>query len=106
MSTLVLRILYFEDLTVGMAKTLSKTIASSDVVGFVLPAVLGTRFPGSGAVYSAFHEFELRAPFQCAPVGHLHRLNRVKSSQAGTFSPNFDLSLTIFPLGNMVTYHE
>src|SRR6267378_5723233 len=29
-----LRILYFEDLSVGMAETLSKTIASSDVVGF------------------------------------------------------------------------
>ncbi len=29
-----LRILYFEDLTVGMSETLSKTIASSDVVGF------------------------------------------------------------------------
>src|SRR6266536_5289941 len=31
---LQLRILYFEDLSVGMAETLSKTIASSDVVGF------------------------------------------------------------------------
>src|SRR3984893_11550776 len=31
---LSLRILYFEDLSVGMAETLSKTIASSDVVGF------------------------------------------------------------------------
>ena len=29
-----LRILYFEDLSVGMTETLSKTIASSDVVGF------------------------------------------------------------------------
>jgi 3-hydroxybutyryl-CoA dehydratase len=29
-----LRILYFEDLSVGMAETLSKTVASSDVVGF------------------------------------------------------------------------
>ena len=29
-----LRILYFEDLSVGMSETLSKTIASSDVVGF------------------------------------------------------------------------
>ena len=29
-----LRILYFEDLSVGMVETLSKTIASSDVVGF------------------------------------------------------------------------
>src|SRR5499433_1323332 len=31
---LPLRILYFEDLSVGMTETLSKTIASSDVVGF------------------------------------------------------------------------
>src|SRR5437764_12061409 len=29
-----LRILYFEDLSVGMVETLSKTISSSDVVGF------------------------------------------------------------------------
>src|SRR5258706_5330540 len=31
---LALRILYFEDLSVGMTEALSKTIASSDVVGF------------------------------------------------------------------------
>jgi 3-hydroxybutyryl-CoA dehydratase len=31
---LELRVLHFEDLSVGMAETLSKTIASSDVVGF------------------------------------------------------------------------
>src|SRR2546429_9261514 len=31
---LALRILYFEDLSVGMSESLSKTIASSDVVGF------------------------------------------------------------------------
>src|ERR1700716_4652235 len=31
---LALRILHFEDLSVGMTETLSKTIASSDVVGF------------------------------------------------------------------------
>src|SRR5438046_6474562 len=31
---LALRILYFEDLSVGMTETLSKTIASSAVVGF------------------------------------------------------------------------
>src|SRR6201989_1310080 len=34
MNQLTLRILYFEDLSVGMTETLSKTIASSDVVGF------------------------------------------------------------------------
>src|SRR5256885_5263883 len=31
---LQLRILYFEDLSVGMTESFSKTIASSDVVGF------------------------------------------------------------------------
>ena len=31
---LALRILYFDDLSVGMTETLSKTIAASDVVGF------------------------------------------------------------------------
>ena len=31
---LSLRMLYFEDLSVGMTETLSKTIASSDVIGF------------------------------------------------------------------------
>jgi len=34
LNTLALRILYFEDLSVGMTETLSKIIASSDVVGF------------------------------------------------------------------------
>jgi 3-hydroxybutyryl-CoA dehydratase len=34
MAHLDLRILYFEDLSIGMTETLSKTIASSDVVGF------------------------------------------------------------------------
>jgi 3-hydroxybutyryl-CoA dehydratase len=34
MNQLALRILYFEDLSVGMTETLSKTIAASDVVGF------------------------------------------------------------------------
>src|SRR5436853_2914816 len=31
---LALRILYFEDLSIGMSESLSKTISSSDVVGF------------------------------------------------------------------------
>ena len=31
---LELRVLHFEDLSVGMTETFSKTIASSDVVGF------------------------------------------------------------------------
>src|SRR4030081_2681800 len=40
---LALRILHFEDLSVGMTETLSKIIASSDVVGFA--QVTGDRNP-------------------------------------------------------------
>jgi len=40
---LPLRILYFEDLTVGMTETLSKTISSDDVVGFA--TLTGDRNP-------------------------------------------------------------
>jgi len=40
---LPLRILYFEDLAVGMAETLSKTISSDDVVGFA--TLTGDRNP-------------------------------------------------------------
>src|ERR1700682_3264838 len=83
---LALRILHFEDLSVGMTETLSKIIAACDVVGFaqltgdrtpihlsehfaaktqfgkriahglytasLISAVLGTRLPGPGAVYT------------------------------------------------------
>ena len=38
-----LRILYFEDLSVGMTETLSKTISSDDVVGFA--QITGDRNP-------------------------------------------------------------
>ena len=38
-----LRVLYFEDLAVGMAETLTKTISSSDVVGFA--EITGDRNP-------------------------------------------------------------
>ena len=41
--TLALQILYFEDLKVGMTERLSKTVASSDVVGFA--QVTGDRNP-------------------------------------------------------------
>ncbi len=41
--TLALQILYFEDLAVGMTERLSKTMASSDVVGFA--QVTGDRNP-------------------------------------------------------------
>ena len=40
---LELRVLHFEDLSVGMTETLSKTISSSDVVGFA--EVTGDRNP-------------------------------------------------------------
>jgi 3-hydroxybutyryl-CoA dehydratase len=40
---LPLRILYFEDLSVGMTETLSKTISSDDVVGFA--TLTGDRNP-------------------------------------------------------------
>src|SRR6201982_4051557 len=40
---LALRTLYFEDLSVGMTERLSKTVASSDVVGFA--EVTGDRKP-------------------------------------------------------------
>ena len=40
---LELRVLYFEDLAVGLSETLSKTVAASDVVGFA--QVTGDRNP-------------------------------------------------------------
>ena len=40
---LELRVLYFEDLTVGTSETLSKTVSASDVVGFA--QVTGDRNP-------------------------------------------------------------
>ena len=81
-----LRVLYFEDLSVGLSETLSKTIATSDVVGFaeitgdrnpihlsehfiahglytagLISAVLGTRLPGPGAIYIS-QSLNFRAP--------------------------------------------
>ena len=40
---LELRVLYFEDLSVGMTETLSKTVALSDVIGFA--QITGDRDP-------------------------------------------------------------
>ena len=85
MSILPFQTLYFEDLSVGMTEVYSKTVRSSDVVGFaeitgdrnpihlsehfaartpfkgriahglytasLISAVIGTRLPGSGAIY-------------------------------------------------------
>src|SRR5215468_9521782 len=53
---LPLRILYFEDLSVGMTETLSKTIAASDVVGFA--QLTGDRNP----IHLSEH-FAARTPF-------------------------------------------
>ena len=54
--TLALQILYFEDLAVGMTERLSKTVASSDVVGFA--QVTGDRNP----IHLSEH-FAARTPF-------------------------------------------
>lgn len=40
---LELRLLHFEDLSVGMSETLSKTVSSSDVIGFA--QITGDRNP-------------------------------------------------------------
>ena len=53
---LELRILYFEDLTVGMSETFSKTVSSSDVVGFA--GVTGDRNP----IHLSQH-FAAKTPF-------------------------------------------
>jgi 3-hydroxybutyryl-CoA dehydratase len=53
---LELRTLYFEDLSVGMTESLSKTIASSDVVGFA--EVTGDRNP----IHLSEH-FAAKTPF-------------------------------------------
>jgi 3-hydroxybutyryl-CoA dehydratase len=54
--TLSLRMLYFEDLSVGLTETLRKTIDSSDVVGFA--EVTGDRNP----IHLSEH-FAARTPF-------------------------------------------
>src|SRR3954471_17394107 len=53
---LELRVLHFEDLSVGMSETFSKTVASSDVVGFA--AVTGDRNP----IHLSQH-FAAKTPF-------------------------------------------
>lgn len=56
MNPLELRLLYFEDLSVGMAETLHKTIDAADVVGFA--AVTGDRNP----IHLSEH-FAAKTPF-------------------------------------------
>jgi len=53
---LELRILYFEDLSVGMSETFEKTVSSSDVVGFA--EITGDRNP----IHLSEH-FAARTPF-------------------------------------------
>jgi 3-hydroxybutyryl-CoA dehydratase len=53
---LELRVLHFEDLTVGMSETFAKTVASADVVGFA--EVTGDRNP----IHLSEH-FAARTPF-------------------------------------------
>ena len=53
---LELRVLYFEDLAVGMSETFSKTVSSSDVVGFA--EVTGDRNP----IHLSQH-FAAKTPF-------------------------------------------
>ncbi|HZD92104.1 MAG TPA: MaoC family dehydratase [Pseudolabrys sp.] len=54
--TLTLRMLYFEDLAVGMAETLRKTVDTDDVVGFA--AITGDRNP----IHLSEH-FAAKTPF-------------------------------------------
>jgi 3-hydroxybutyryl-CoA dehydratase len=56
MTILELRMLFFEDLSIGMTESLSKTIDSSDVVGFA--AVTGDRNP----IHLSEH-FAAKTPF-------------------------------------------
>src|SRR5450759_2319915 len=74
---LTLQTLYFEDLSVGMTEQLTKTVASSDVVGFAevtgdrnpihlsehfaAKTLFGTRLPGPGAIYIS-QTLNFRAP--------------------------------------------
>ena len=57
-----LRTLFFEDLSVGMTETLSKTVASSDVVGFA--EVTGDRNP-----IDLSEHFAAKTPF-CTRIAH------------------------------------
>lgn len=95
------RVLYFEDLHLGMRETLMKTVMDTDVVGFaqlsgdqnpihlcddwaagtrfgqriahglytasLISAVLGTRLPGSGAVYRS-QTLNFHAPVKIGDV--------------------------------------
>src|SRR6059058_1179500 len=76
---LALRILYFEDLSVGMTETLSKTIASSDVVGFA--QLTGDRNP----IHLSEH-FAAKRPFKTRIAHGLYTASLI-SAVLGTRLP-------------------
>ena len=77
--TLALRILYFEDLSVGMTETLSKTISSSDVVGFA--QLTGDRNP----IHLSEH-FAAKTSFGCRIAHGLYTASLI-SAVLGTRLP-------------------
>src|SRR6476620_9176413 len=74
-----LRILYFEDLSIGMSETLAKTIASSDVVGFA--QVTGDRNP----IHLSEH-FAAKTPFRTRIAHGLYTASLI-SAVLGTRLP-------------------
>lgn len=74
-----LRTLYFEDLAVGMSETLSKTVLSSDVVGFA--EVSGDRNP----IHLSEH-FAARTPFRTRIAHGLYTASLI-SAVLGTRLP-------------------
>ena len=79
MSLPPLRTLYYEDLNVGMTETLSKTVLSSDVVGFA--EVSGDRNP----VHLSEH-FAARTPFRTRIAHGLYTASLI-SAVLGTRLP-------------------
>jgi len=69
---LELRILHFEDLTVGMSESFSKVVSSSDVVGFA--ALTGDRNP----IHLAQH-FAAKTPFKTRIAHGLYTAKQVCS---------------------------
>jgi 3-hydroxybutyryl-CoA dehydratase len=76
---LELRILHFEDLTVGMSETFSKVVSSSDVVGFA--ELTGDRNP----IHLAQH-FAARTPFKTRIAHGLYTASLI-SAVLGTRLP-------------------
>jgi 3-hydroxybutyryl-CoA dehydratase len=76
---LTLQTLSFEDLTLGMTETLSKTVASSDVVGFA--AVTGDRNP----IHLSEH-FAAKTPFRTRIAHGLYTASLI-SAVLGTRLP-------------------